>query len=39
MFNLLVRFCPRTNAGAALMIPAARVRPTNVRRVIAWEKI
>jgi hypothetical protein len=29
MFNLLLRFWPRRMAGAALIAPAARVRPTN----------
>src|SRR5438876_925724 len=38
MFNLLLRFCPRRNTGAPLIIPAARARPTNSRRVIGRER-
>src|SRR5258705_13941377 len=35
MFNLLFRFWPRRNAGAAVMTAVvARVCPTNLRRVI-----
>src|SRR5688500_18518031 len=34
MFSLLLRFCPRTNAGAALITLAAIDRRTNCRRVI-----
>ncbi len=34
MFSLLLRFCPRRNAGACeITAPVASARPTNSRRV------